>query len=165
MSPGQAHYIVLTLTRLRRKEAQRSQLPCPKSCNQLAWGLGFKLRSLIPKPILGTILLASTGTWLVSWRAGCSNITTAMIMWLSDLFANFWPWSSRVLSEAHMSDGTQQLMDHSSAFGTTIVQQGHPHPGKSTGSLLGDSRSWASWKDTFWKDKHQLLAGDLSLFA
>lgn len=150
MSPGQARCIVLTLTRSGRKEAQRSQLSFPKSCSQLAWWWGFKFGSLIPKPILGTILLASTGTWLVSWRAGCSNITTAMIIWLSDLYENFsiWPWSSRILSEAHM--------DHSSAFGTKIVQQGHPHPRESTASLLGDSRSWASWKATFWKDKQKL---------
>lgn len=58
-----------------------------------------------------------------------------------------------------MSDGTQKLIDHRSAFGTTIVQQGHLYPGESTGSLLGDSRSWISWKATFWKDKHQLPLG------
>lgn len=173
MSPGQAHYIVLTLTRSGRKEAQRSQLSCPKSCSQLAWWLGFKLGSLIPKPILGTILLASTGTWLVSWRAGCSNITTAMIIWLSDLYENFsiWPWSSRVLSEAHM--------DHSSAFGTKLcnkvihVQEkaqhpcletqglglpGKPHSGKTSisshsGLLAGDH------------SPSGLLAGDLRLIV
>lgn len=75
--------------RSRRKQAPTGQALCLKSCSQLAAWLEFKLESWIPKPTLITIMLGGAGTWMVSWRAGYSDVTTAIIIWLSDLEGTF----------------------------------------------------------------------------
>lgn len=69
----QAYHPILTSTRSRRKQAYRNHMLSLKSCSQLAVWLGFKLKSLIPKPTLTIITLGSAAAWLVPWRARCSD--------------------------------------------------------------------------------------------